>query len=180
MTKNQTLNKITRFHKEWINFVEVYALNKNQKLYSEDFVQAMYLKLLKSKTFDYKKLYVDNKINYQKLKGYILRTLKSIMIDDHKKKAIQTVRLSEKFNPPDIIEVKENLEVVFKKIEKTINNMYWYDKKMLNLYVYHIPSIRKISTATTISSKSVFKTLKRCKLTIKKEIANEYYYGKTG
>ena len=101
------------------------------------------------------------------------------MIDDHKKKAIQTVRLNEKFNIPDIIEVKENLEVVFNKIEKTIDNMYWYDKKMLNLYVYEIPSIRKISTATAISSKAVFKTLKRCKLTIKKEVALEYY-GKTG
>jgi DNA-directed RNA polymerase specialized sigma24 family protein len=71
------------------------------------------------------------------------------------------------------------MEVVFNKIEKTIKNMYWYDKKMLNLYVYHIPSIRRISTATTISSKAVFKTLKRAKLTIKKEIAKEYYYGKT-
>ena len=180
MSKDQVIIDITRFHKEWINFVEVYALNKNQKLYSEDFVQAMYLKLLKTKSFDYKKLYVDNKINYKKLRGYILRTLKSIMIDDHKKKAIQTVRLNEKFNIPEIIDVKENLEVVFEKIEKTISNMYWYDKKMLSLYVYHIPSIRKISTATTISSKSVFKTLKRCKLTIKKEIAKEYYYGKTG
>jgi predicted DNA-binding protein YlxM (UPF0122 family) len=70
------------------------------------------------------------------------------------------------------------MEIVYKKLENTINNMYWYDKKMLNLYVYHIPSIRKISTETTISSKAVFKTLKRCKLTIKKEVANEYYYGK--
>ena len=180
MNKDYTIHNITKFHKEWINFVEVYAMNKNQKLYSEDFVQTMYLKLLNTESFDYKKLYVDNKINKQKLRGYIIRTLKSIMIDDHKKKAIQTVRLNEKFNIPDIIEVKENLEVVFNKIEKTIDNMYWYDKKMLNLYVYHIPSIRKISTATTISSKSVFKTLKRCKLTIKKEIAKDYYYGKTG
>jgi len=180
MSKDKVITEITKFHKEWINFVEVYALNKNQKLYSEDFVQAMYLKLLNTKSFDYKKLYVDNKINHNKLRGYILRTLKSIIIDDHKKKEIQTIRLNEKFNIPEIIDVKENLEVVFNKIEKTISNMYWYDKKMLNLYVYHIPSIRKISTATTISSKSVFKTLKRCKLTIKKEIAKEYYYGKTG
>tara|TARA_R110002073_G_scaffold17085_1_gene64825 strand:+ start:24 stop:566 length:543 start_codon:yes stop_codon:yes gene_type:complete len=180
MSKDQVITDIARFHKEWINFVEIYALNKNQKLYSEDFVQAMYLKLLNTKSFDYKKLYVDNKINYHKLKGYVIRTLKSIMIDNHKKKAIQTVRLNEKFNIPDIIEVKENLEVVFNKIEKTISNMYWYDKKMLNLYVYHIPSIRKISTETAISSKAVFKTLKRCKLTIKKEVAKEYYYGKTG
>ena len=104
-----------------------------------------------------------------------------ILNDKGKVKAIgRNVNKSEASSNAEIIDVKENLEVVFNKIEKTISNMYWYDKKMLNLYVYHIPSIRKISTATTISSKSVFKTLKRCKLTIKKEIAKEYYYGKTG
>ena len=135
------------------------------------------LKILKLHSFDPVKYYAaDGKIN----KKYFFRTIKSILIDDHKKKAIRTISLNEKLNIPDITDVKENLEVVFNKIEKTINNMYWYDKKMLNLYVYHIPSIRKISTATTISSKSVFKTLRRCKLTIKKEVAKEYYYGKTG
>ena len=100
------------------------------------------------------------------------------MIDENKKKKIQTISINNTIDKADENINKPLLEVVYKKLEKTMNNMYWYDKKMLNLYVYHIPSIRKISTETTISSKSVFKTLKRCKLTIKKEVANVYYYGK--
>lgn len=177
MTKNQVINDIARFHLQWIGFVIKNSLNLTQKRNAEDYVQDAYIKILKHSSFDPVKFYEANgKIN----KKYFFRTIKSILIDDHKKKGIKTIALNEKLNIPEVVEVKENLEVVFNKIEKTIDNMYWYDKKMLNLYVYHIPSIRKISTATTISSKSVFKTLKRCKLTIKKEIANEYYYGKTG
>tara|TARA_R100001463_G_scaffold3647_4_gene14598 strand:- start:4889 stop:5422 length:534 start_codon:yes stop_codon:yes gene_type:complete len=177
MTKNQVIQDIAKYHVEWVRFVYKNSLNLNQKRNAEDYVQDAYIKILKYSSFDPVKFYQsDGKIN----KKYFFRTLKSILIDDNKKKAIRTVSLNEKLNIPDITEIKQNLEVVFNKIEKTINNMYWYDKKMLNLYVYHIPSIRKISTATTISSKSVFKTLKRCKLTIKKEVAKEYYYGKTG
>ncbi len=182
MTKNQVIQDIAKYHVEWVRFVYKNSLNLNQKRNAEDYVQDAYIKILKYSSFDPVKYYAaDGNIN----KKYFFRTIKSILIDDHKKKAIITISLNEKckrklLKIADKTDVKQNLEVVFNKIEKTINNMYWYDKKMLNLYVYHIPSIRKISTATTISSKSVFKTLKRCKLTIKKEVAKEYYYGKTG
>jgi len=180
MNKNQVINFIVKYHKEWINFVEYYSLNNNQKKYAEDFVQAAYLKLLKQDTFDPTKLLKDNKINYQKVRGYVLSVLKSLLINDKKKRKITTIRLTDNMDIEEVVNTtpKQSMEVVYKKLEKTINNMYWYDKKMLNLYVYHIPSIRKISTETTISSKAVFKTLKRCKLTIKKEVAKEYYYGK--
>ena len=100
------------------------------------------------------------------------------MIDENKKKKIKTISITDSMDVLEEIINKPHMEVVYKKLETTMNNMYWFDKKMLNLYVYHIPSIRKISTETTISSKAVFKTLKRCKLTIKKEVAKEYYYGK--
>ena len=175
MSKNQVIIDIYKFHREWVRFVYKNAYNDNQKKNAEDFVQNAYLKLLKQETFDPDKYY-DSKglIN----KKYFFLTLKSLLIDDYKKKRILTVSLKPYMDIAEEIFQKRNMEVVFNKLETTMNRMYWYDKKMLNLYVYHIPSIRKISTETTISSKSVFKTLKRCKLTIKKELAKEYYYGK--
>jgi len=183
MNKEDVINFIVKYHKEWINFVEYYALNNNQKIYAEDYVQSMYLKIFYNQSFDFKKLYKENKINYHKVRGYVLRTLKSLMVDELKKRKITTIRLTDNIDKDDIDTTpKSSMEVVYKKLENTIDNMYWYDKKMLNLYVYHIPtmfSIRKISTETTISSKAVFKTLKRCKLTIYKELAKDYYYGKT-
>ena len=180
MTKNQTIIDIARYHKEWIAYACKNSLSTYQKENPEDFVQEAYVRILKSKSFDPIKYYkADGKIN----KKYFLRTISSVLIDDHKKKKILTTPLNKVINrvidKPEENNTKPQMEVVFNKIEKTIKNMYWYDKKMLNLYVYHIPSIRRISTATTISSKAVFKTLKRAKLTIKKEIAKEYYYGKT-
>ena len=168
---------IARYHVEWVRYVIKNSLNLSQKSNPEDFVQDAYIKLLNLDSFNPIKYYqADGKIN----RKYFFRTLKSLIIDDYKKKKIKTISLNSNIDHPEENDTKNQMEVVFNKIEKTISNMYWYDKKMLNLYVYHIPSIRKISTATTISSKSVFKTLKRCKLTIKKEIAKEYYYGKTG
>jgi|TARA_R110000782_G_scaffold50055_7_gene108750 RNA polymerase sigma factor (sigma-70 family) len=177
MTKNQVITDIARYHQEWVMFVVKNSITNSQKRNPEDFVQDAYIKILKHSLFDPVKYYKnDGKIN----RKYFFRTLKSLIIDDYKKKKIKTISLNTNIDQPEENNTKNQMEVVFNKIEKTISNMYWYDKKMLNLYVYHIPSIRKISTATTISSKSVFKTLKRCKLTIKKEIAKEYYYGKTG
>ena len=177
MTKNQVITDIARYHQEWVMFVVKNSITNSQKRNPEDFVQDAYIKILKHSLFDPIKYYkADGKIN----KKYFFLTLKSLIINDYKKKKIKTISLNSNIDHPEENDTKNQMEVVFNKIEKTISNMYWYDKKMLNLYVYHIPSIRKISTATTISSKSVFKTLKRCKLTIKKEIAKEYYYGKTG
>tara|TARA_B100001250_G_scaffold397528_1_gene404716 strand:- start:796 stop:1329 length:534 start_codon:yes stop_codon:yes gene_type:complete len=175
MNKNQVIIDIAKYHVEWIRYVIRNALSISQRRNAEDFVQAAYLKLLKQDTFDPIKYYAaDDKIN----KKYFFRTLKSLMIDENKKKKIKTISITSNMDVVDEIINKPHMEVVYKKLEKTMNNMYWYDKKMLNLYVYHIPSIRKISTETTISSKAVFKTLKRCKLTIKKEVAKVYYYGK--
>ncbi len=177
MTKNQVITDIAKYHVEWVRFVIKNAISISQKRNPEDFVQDAYIKILGHTLFDPIKYYKsDGKIN----KKYFFKTLKSLIINDYKKKKIKTITLNSNIDQPEENNTKNQMEVVFNKIEKTISNMYWYDKKMLNLYVYHIPSIRKISTATTISSKSVFKTLKRCKLTIKKEIAKEYYYGKTG
>jgi RNA polymerase sigma factor (sigma-70 family) len=176
MSKDQVIVDIARFHVEWVRYVIKNSLNLTQKRNAEDYVQDAYIKILRHSSFVPNKYY-DSKGRINK--KYFFKTLKSIIIDDYKKKKILTVTLNPNLDQPEETTVNTQMEVVFNKIEKTINNMYWYDKKMLNLYVYEIPSIRKISTATAISSKAVFKTLKRCKLTIKKEVAFEYY-GKTG
>ena len=175
MNKNQVIIDIAKYHVEWIRYVIHNALSISQRRNAEDFVQSAYLKILRLPSFDPIKYYAaDGKIN----KKYFFRTLKSLMIDENKKKKIKTISITDSMDVLEEIINKPHMEVVYKKLETTMNNMYWFDKKMLNLYVYHIPSIRKISTETTISSKAVFKTLKRCKLTIKKEVAKEYYYGK--
>ena len=177
MNKNQVIKDIARFHVEWVRYVLKNSLSIIQRQNAEDYVQDAYIKILRNSNFNSIKYYEnDGKLN----KKYFFLTLKSILINDYKKKKIFTVPIKSNIDRIEETDIKSNMEIVFNKIEKTIENLYWYDKKMLNLYVYHIPSIRKISTATTISSKSVFKTLKRCKLTIKKEVAKDYYYGKTG
>ena len=95
MTKNQTIIDIARYHKEWIAYACKNSLSTYQKQNPEDFVQEAYLRILKSKSFDPIKYYkADGKIN----KKYFLRTISSVLIDDHKKKKILTTPLNKVIN----------------------------------------------------------------------------------
>ena len=164
---------IARYHVEWVRYVIKNSLNLSQKSNPEDFVQDAYIKLLNLDSFNPIKYYqADGKIN----RKYFFLTLKSLIIDDYKKKKLQTIYLNPNIDQPEEQSVNNHnqMEVVFDKIEKTISNMYWFDKKMLNLYMYRLPSIRKLSKATDINSKVVFETLKRCKLIIKKQLICHY------
>tara|TARA_Y200000002_G_scaffold376495_1_gene380452 strand:+ start:522 stop:1046 length:525 start_codon:yes stop_codon:yes gene_type:complete len=170
MTVTQAVSHIAKYHKEWIKYVQKESMNKMQSKYAEDFVQTCYIKILESKTLDVNKLFnSNNKLN----KSYVFKILKNILINDIKKKKINTIT---NYNwetlhhaEPD----KDNKEELLSKMESTIENMYWFDKKLLQLYVYKIPSIRKISKETKIGTKAIFQTLKKCKNIIRTEL-NEY------
>ena len=160
-------------HKELIKLAKYFAFDVEQKEYPEDTVQELYIKILNNKNFIYEK---HNKT-------YLIKTLKSIVIDNYKKKKIVYMRTGlglnlSKYSRTENYKTEQKNKIKKEKIltclELTISNMYWFDKKMLNLYMYRLPSIRKISKATDINSKVVFETLKRCKLIIKKQLICHY------
>ena len=168
-------------HKELIKLAKYFAFDVEQKEYPEDNVQELYIKILNNKNFIYEK---HNKT-------YLIKTLKSIVIDNYKKKKIVSMRtglclnLSKYSRTENYKTEQENRikkEKILTNLELIIRNMCWLDKSMLNLYMYRLPSIRKISKATDVSTSFVFKTLKRCKLIIKKQLICHYqnhYHQKT-
>lgn len=170
MTVSQAVNYIAKYHQEWVKYVQKESLNKNQSKYAEDVVQNCYIKILESKTFDITKLFnKENKLN----KSYVLKILRNILINDIKKRRIETITNYNWETLHHAVPDKDNKEELLNKMESTIDNMYWFDKKLLQLYVYKIPSIRKISKETKIGTKAIFRTLKKCKNIIRTEL-NEY------
>ena len=57
-----------------------------------------------------------------------------------------------------------------KIIDDIVNEFYWFDKKLFNLYRRKFHSIRKLSAATNISHVVVWKTINNCMKILKKKI----------
>jgi uncharacterized coiled-coil DUF342 family protein len=84
---------------------------------------------------------------------------------------------SEKSSTPLTTDIEdkevESAAEFYEKIDGVVENFQWFHKKLFKLYSKEFRSIRKLSNATKISYKTVFKTVKECKEEIRKQIKNE-------
>ena len=55
-----------------------------------------------------------------------------------------------------------------------IDKWHWYDRQLFNIYKDTELSIRDIAKETTISSSSIFNTIKNCKRKIKSVLEEDY------
>jgi len=68
-------------------------------------------------------------------------------------------------------EVVENIG--FKKLDKidlVLNEMYWYDRKVFELYYYEGNTLDTLAKKTGISRNSLFKTIDKVRTILKKEL----------
>ncbi len=76
------------------------------------------------------------------------------------------------YNIPE--EVVENIG--FKKLEKIdalLGEMYWYDRKIFELYYYEDNTLDTLAKKTGISRNSLFTTIDKVREILKKELADE-------
>jgi RNA polymerase sigma factor (sigma-70 family) len=59
------------------------------------------------------------------------------------------------------------------KIDKIIDEIYWYDREIFKLYYYQPNTLHGLAEQTGISRTSIFKTIKRVKKYIKKRLEEE-------
>ena len=134
---------------------------------AEDIVQDMYLKIydkIRKKKLIPADIIIDGKPHY----GIVYTTLHDLVVNIHRteKPTYQITR--------DIEDRPRESEAEFyEKIDNVIDNFHWFHKKLFKLYSKEFRSIRKLSDATKISYKTVFKAVKECKEEIKKQIKNE-------
>ena len=153
-------------HKIWIKIVKSFGCNHS---IAEDIVQEMYIKIiLKIKDgLDIK--YNENEINY----FYIFRTLNSLYIDlKRKNKNIYKMdieHISEKLLASKVFILEQELdyEEKYKLIEKELDKLYWYDKKVFEI-INGGESIASLSRKTHIAYYSLYNTYTKVKIKLKK------------
>ena len=153
-------------HKIWIKIVKSFGCNHS---IAEDIVQEMYIKIiLKIKDgLDIK--YNENEINY----FYIFRTLNSLYIDlKRKNKNIYKMdieHISEKLLASKVFILEQELdyEEKYKLVEKELDKLYWYDKKVFEI-INGGESIASLSRKTHIAYYSLYNTYTKVEIKLKK------------
>ena len=174
MNKTKAISDIAKQHNSWVNYIRKNSMSESQFNYAEDFVQNLYVKLLESKSFCDVKIY-DNKKQINK--KYVFMTLKSLMIDDIKKIKLKTNTIIENIIviDPEVITATHKEAIVI-KMKSVINKMNEADRNIMNLYMYEMPSIRKLSKKLGNAKDTISMKLNKCKRIIKREV---YEYRQT-
>ena len=162
------LKIVAKDHKELVKLVQSFG----EDFFSEDIVQESYIRL-------YKYCKPENIIqNGQVNKGFmyfVLRNLYLLHIKSEKKNAMVSLSGLEalKDETNDLTKEEAYLKML-SKVHEEVDSWHWYDKQLFTIYKDTDLSIRDIAKETTISSSSIFNTLKNCKSKIKTKFKEDY------
>ena len=151
------LSIVAKHHKEYVLMVKSFG----ERIYYEDIVQDMYLRILKYTNPD--AIIKDGKVN----KSYIYLVLKSIFLTYVRTKSkIDKVSLDEtgqlRYEEIDN-ELIASQTRTDELIQLEMNQWEWYDKMLFEVYVSDEKSMRQLAKETGISVTSIFNTIKNCK-----------------
>tara|TARA_Y100001937_G_scaffold52339_1_gene72432 strand:- start:218 stop:721 length:504 start_codon:yes stop_codon:yes gene_type:complete len=165
LSHNEVLNILAQHQKKWEAMANK-LLYQNTELNPIDIVQDMYIKVFDDLTNN--ELQIENLIVNNKPHFGIVKTILKRIIQVKSKNKNKKVRLTNTHK--QIADSQEQQEDIEKKIDEVLNTMYWFDRKLFNLYRKEFHSIRKLSKATKISHATVHKTIAKCKQELKNKI----------
>lgn len=160
---------LTSKHNKWISYCRSWGCNPDT---SEDLVQEMYLKLLVLIQNGIDISYKDDINDF-----YIYKVLRTMFLDlCRKEQRTQVVDLTDDYIK-HIIEEKGKTEIddhkifeeAFDKVNETLNEMHWYDKKVFEL-VQDTGNISALARNTTIEYRSLYNTYQKVKRKIKEKL----------
>jgi RNA polymerase sigma factor (sigma-70 family) len=76
---------------------------------------------------------------------------------------------------PDVIDESIYKKLAIEKIEKELGNMYWYDKKVFEVYYNEGHTLDSLAKKTGISRNSLFTTLKKVRTKLKEILDDEIF-----
>ncbi len=159
---NYTINDIFKKHKVWVDIVCSFGCNPQT---AEDIVQEMYIKIHKKKQSGLNIDYGDNDFNYY----YVFRTLKNLFYDLKRKQNKVKIIDIEYCNNMSSNDNFIDYQVAYNEIKKTLNKMYWYDKKVYEL-IEQGQSVAQLSRKTGIPYYSLYNTYKKVVKLLKNKI----------
>jgi DNA-directed RNA polymerase specialized sigma24 family protein len=160
-----SLNLLAAYHNEWVLIVRSFG----ETNYPEDVVQEMYLKVDRLNLYD---RFIENGEVHKPYVWFMLRTL---YLDSIKTK-LKTVSLGDGFDVENVTDMtfEQAYGDFLNLLDKEINQWYWYDKKLFELYKDTEFSLRDIEDETKISLTSIFSTIKRCKQKVKDALQEDW------
>jgi len=159
MDSTKKIKQIAKKHQTWITIVISFGAKENE---AEDIVQSMYLKIIKKLD---EGLNIDFNDDYNYF--YIFKTLRSIFLDIKRKESKMPTIPIDNVQLTDYIDEDKNIQKIYEKIEKELDTLYWYDKKVFQL-IQSGESIASLSRKTGIAYHSLYKTYISVKSKMKK------------
>tara|TARA_R100000697_G_scaffold117313_1_gene138718 strand:+ start:356 stop:943 length:588 start_codon:yes stop_codon:yes gene_type:complete len=77
---------------------------------------------------------------------------------------------------PDVIDESIYKKLAIEKIERELKNMYWYDKKVFEVYYNEGHTLDSLAKKTGISRNSLFSTIKKVRTKLKEILNDEIFY----
>ena len=142
---------------------------------ANELVQEMYVKVMrKHADTSYKIMYSETEINTY----YVYIALRNLYLDGfHKYRQSNHLPINDsidrEYNEPNL-QKEMTLKSLIEKIESTVSDWYWYDKKMCDIHFYGNKSMRRIAKETKISLSSIFNTLSNGKEKVRQIVEKEY------
>ena len=167
MSNNDVLLILSNHQKEWEIITEK-LLFSTSKLKAGDIVQDMYIKVFDDLTKDKIKpdeIIRNNKPHFGIIKNILTRIIqvKSKNIKHHLSIEELNLQIEDNKEPVQVNNIDAQIDAV-------LNQMYWFDRKLFNLYRKEFHSIRSLSKATKISHVTVYKTIAKCKKLIARKV----------
>lgn len=164
---NNILHILVRDEKTWLSMAE--EISRNSKIPAKDLLHDFYIAL--HSKIDSKKVKINDILYNDSLnKAFIYKMMRNIFLDNLRKDKDILIDKDLK----NIIEADNTKYVDIEKVvDDIVNEFYWFDRKLFNLYRKKFHSIRKLSAATNISHVVVWRTINNCIKQIKKKISDE-------
>lgn len=162
------LKIVAKDHKEWVKLVQSFG----EDFFAEDIVQESYLRL--HKYCKPENVIQDGQVN-KAFMYFVLRNLFLLNVKAEKKNAMVSLEnLSLLKDEPTNFTKEESFNRMLSKINEEVDSWHWYDKQLFTIYKDTDLSIRDIAKETTISSSSIFNTLKNCKSKVRTKFKEDY------
>ncbi len=161
---NNILHILVRDEKTWLSMAE--EISKNSKINSKDLLHDFYIKIYSK--IDSGKVKINDILYNDSLnKAFIYKVMTNLFLDQLKKD--KDIILNNELNYLLKADNEPYIDIE-KVVDDIVNDFYWFDRKLFNLYRNKFHSIRKLSAATNISHVVVWRTINNCIKEIKKKI----------
>ena len=153
---------IAKKNQTWIDIVKSFGCNEEL---AKDIVQEMYIKIHLKVEKGLDIIYEDGVNDI-----YIYKTLRSLYFDLKRKgKNIKMLSIDDEENVLDIKSYDDNpnYEESYKDVCESLNNMYWYDRKVFEI-INGQESIAELSRKSKIPYYSLYNTYNKVKSKLKK------------